>query len=647
MAVKTATSLQQTEGLERRDRPFLLPYNRKLRNLVSISLRNLLLNSPSHSRQRGKTIDDDALPNSLKSPAKIVALREQKLLGHSRSSSDLQRVAEHPSNDSISKENDNLVDNNNEAQASRTPKRPPLPRPRRRNTLEWVNATPQSRQEKWESATAERLADIFFSLHVHGIEEPIYISETVDRTINPTFRHVDFSHVGPSITRLDHLIVRFWAKRGGTEQWIHFLESRLHLPSLHFLGKSLDRLERPLPQNAVIMHLVDGVYTSFDSVSSFVPPPAAPQTQASSPRVLPTSSFDVLLRLAKLDDSIQDALATRDKIATELDRLLNINNEVLSDRDKVAEAEDRLKTIEYARKTVQKQLEKAHRQQNEKRSSIKSRRELMRKDVSSRDATQDEMHGSTPEVPIFRDDHSMKTKAIQNQRRRICEDLQSCFFIEPVPKQSLAFTIRSLHLPNSENLDAETPEVVAAALGHAAHVLLLLSFYLAQPLPYPVNPRSSTSTIYDPISLLKTNSSISQTYKDERVLRTYPLFSKSVPRFRFEYAVFLLNKDIQVLLECVFNVRVVDIRQTLPNLKYLLYVATAGEGELPARKAGGVRGLLRGRIDDGNSSIRSQSQDSTSGSFSGRFWHGNSGNGKPKGAVESLRTAMEGRGRKA
>jgi hypothetical protein len=35
------------------------------------------------------------------------------------------------------------------------------------------------------------------------------------------------------------------------------------------------------------------------------------------------------------------------------------------------------------------------------------------------------------------------------------------------------------------------------------------------------------------------------------------------------------------------------LRQTLPNLKYLFYVATAGKGEVPARKAGGIRGFLR------------------------------------------------------
>ena len=54
-----------------------------------------------------------------------------------------------------------------------------------------------------------------------------------------------------------------------------------------------------------------------------------------------------------------------------------------------------------------------------------------------------------------------------------------------------------------------------------------------------------------------------------------------------------------------------DVRHTLPNLKYLLYVLTARMKEVPGRKAGGVRGLLRGG-DDGETSLplsRSESLD--------------------------------------
>jgi hypothetical protein len=57
--------------------------------------------------------------------------------------------------------------------------------------------------------------------------------------------------------------------------------------------------------------------------------------------------------------------------------------------------------------------------------------------------------------------------------------------------------------------------------------------------------------------------------------------------------VFLLNKDIEALMARA-GLKVLDIRHTLPNLMYLLYVLAAGKGELPARKAGGIRGLVVG-----------------------------------------------------
>ena len=99
----------------------------------------------------------------------------------------------------------------------------------------------------------------------------------------------------------------------------------------------------------------------------------------------------------------------------------------------------------------------------------------------------------------------------------------------------------------------------------------------------PVSLHGSTSTIDDPLA-------ISQSQQNHQ--RTYPLYMKNVVRYRFEYGVFLLNKNIEILSNSL-GLRPLDIRHTLPNLKYLLYVATAGKGELPARKAGGIKGWLR------------------------------------------------------
>jgi hypothetical protein len=105
----------------------------------------------------------------------------------------------------------------------------------------------------------------------------------------------------------------------------------------------------------------------------------------------------------------------------------------------------------------------------------------------------------------------------------------------------------------------------------------------------------------------------------------------------------LLNKDVQILLEGFYGVRVVDLRQTGPNAAYLMYVGMAGEGELPGRKAGGVRGLVsqtRERVGSGSSGSSERRS-----LFSRK---GREGNGKLTagvgggGAVESLRRNMGG-----
>ena len=70
--------------------------------------------------------------------------------------------------------------------------------------------------------------------------EPIYVSETVEKTMNPTFRHVDLSACGPGITRLESVTVRVWVKSAKTAStWKSLLELELDLRSLQFLGKSV------------------------------------------------------------------------------------------------------------------------------------------------------------------------------------------------------------------------------------------------------------------------------------------------------------------------------------------------------------------------------------------------------------------------
>ncbi|KAF2102698.1 UV radiation resistance-associated gene protein [Rhizodiscina lignyota] len=552
--------------------------NRKLRHLQGITIRNVAIpQAPSATRPRGKTIDDDALPYTLKSPAKALALREKKELAHSRSSSDLRAI-----NQSVIVESkDNAVP----TEAGRiSPNRPRLNRLRRRSTMEWTGASPLARQKKLEDVAGARMLDSFFALHIPNMGEPIYISETAEKAMNPNFRFFDLSSWGPGITRRDDLIVKFFAKTEYMSDYQFVVELSVSLSSLQFIGKTLENFRHPLPENSIIFHLTDGIYTSFtnlpttDSVLSDFTSFAAPRSSTS--RVLPTSSYDALMRLATLDTCIQDAFHTRDTLSAQISAILEANRDSLSKVDRVPETREAASRVDSAVTTQHKRLESTRRRREELQSAILSRRDSMGRGRTAQAKAAEDIASASEQLEKSRELVRQTAEDIVGQRRRCCEELQTVYPIDPVPGKSLSFTIRGAHLPNS-NFDDADESAVAAALGHVAQVVHLLSFYLATPLPYPISPRSSTSSINDPIS-------------ETTGPRTYPLFLKGAVRFRFEYGVFLLNKDIEILANG-FGLKLLDLRHTLPNLKYLLYITTAGKGELPARKAGGVRALLRAR----------------------------------------------------
>ncbi|RDL32985.1 Uncharacterized protein BP5553_08424 [Venustampulla echinocandica] len=517
-------------------RPLLLPQNRKLRHLQGIYFRNLALTRP-----RGKTIDDAALN---KTPQKLEALRESQL-HHAHSSGDLRR----PSS--------------------------------RRDSSSWVGGDPGSRQKRLEDVIDSRMADTFFTLHCEGQDDPIYVSEVMEKTMNPTFRFFDLSTLGPAITRLDTVMVRIWVKREGFSPLV---EEEVKLPALQFIG-TLEN--HPFPPNCILFHLADGIYTT-EMTSKPPKPKPAPE--------LPTSSYSALMRLANLDESIQDALATREELANQINVILKE-----TPIDESPQAREEAALAQRYLTSERKLLKQSSRRRAELKASIAARREAIQSGREAQARVLDDITNAQDKLAQSRACLSNTAADTRQQRRRLCEELLSIFPIEPT-SSPLLFTICSLPLPNSQFDDADE-DSVSAALGYVARVVEILQYYLSVPLPYPVTPYGSRSIINDYISTIQDNQ------------RTFPLFNKGTLRFRFEYGVFLLNKDIERLAESQ-GLKVLDIRQTLPNLKYLLYVCSAGTSELPTRKAGGVKGLLKvGRPwDAGSVSSRRGSDDSGAGS---------------------------------
>ncbi|KAH0544361.1 hypothetical protein FGG08_001502 [Glutinoglossum americanum] len=582
----------------KRDRPLLLPSNRKLRHLQGISLRNLSLSHPAR-RHRGSTNDDGILPHSWRSPAKLLAQQELHQLGHSRSSTDLN--ARNIS--AASKDTD---------QTTESPDSPTLVRLRRRSTHNWSGASPTTRQKKLEDVTSGRMADIWFSIHCSGLEgglgKPVYVSEIAEKVMNPNFQFFDLNSCGPNVARLDETMVKFWVKNEVVENYYLLLELQLNLQTLQFIGKSLENFQYPFPPNCVIFYLSDGIYTNLTDIA----PQQSPASlffkipKSKEDNLQPTSSYDALMRLSTLDDCIQDALITREKLASQINTILKENQASLNVVSEVSRRRESMAAANRYLSAERRRLKSATNRLAELKASLEARREAMRKGRETQAKAHnylDEATGKLKECGVLVE---CTTEELRGQRRRICEDLIDIFPIEPIPNHPLSFTIRGLPLPNSDFESSDVDEdTIAAALGHVAHLVYLLSFYLSTPLLYPVQPQSSTSFIRDPISLMPGP-------------RTFPLYAKGSIYYRFDYAIFLLNKDIEQLM-CCHALKALDIRHTLPNLKYLLYVLAAGQGELPARKSGGVKGLSLGKATAmAASSSRRGSEDSVLGGTDAR-----------------------------
>ncbi|RAK75702.1 putative UV radiation resistance protein (UVRAG) [Aspergillus fijiensis CBS 313.89] len=558
----------------RRERPWHFPLNRKLRHLQSISVRNLVV-TPPPTKPRGKPIDDEDVPNSLQSPSKVPIADVNHSLHPSRSFTDLKSSAT----------TNHRSGSHKQAAATPPPPQPaaagpPLRQWHRRNTMPWNAPNPRARQTKLEEITSSRMADTWFSLHCDGVEKPVYVSEPVEHATNPSFQSFDLNMCGPSVSRRDHLTVKLWAKTRAMGDFVLLVELRLCLQSLQFLGKSLDSFHQPLPANSILFHFADGVYTNLTDLPPVLAAAPVHYFKTADGVAMSTSSYEALMKLANLDDCIQDALTTRDRIEAQINSILDREQRGVAAAGNLSQARNKLAVTKHAIATERRHLHSAARRRDELVNSIKTRREAMEHGHDVQARARSHLPDAQSKLGSSARLLDKNTEDSKGQIRRISEDLLTVYPIEPIPNKPLAFTIAGLALPNSDFTDVDRDEV-AAALGYTAHLVYLLSFYLSTPIPYAINPYLSRSFIQDPVS-----ASLPQ--------RTFPLHPASV-QYRFEYGVFLLNKDIEFLLN-VQGLRVLDIRHTLPNLKYLLYVLTAGTSEIPARKAGGIRGLLPGRL---------------------------------------------------
>ncbi|CAN6443255.1 unnamed protein product [Victoria cruziana] len=120
--------------------------------------------------------------------------------------------------------------------------------------------------------------------------------------------------------------------------------------------------------------------------------------------------------------------------------------------------------------------------------------------------------------------------------------------------------------------DKQEIQRTSAALGYVAHFTSLVASYLDVPLRYPLRSGGSRSYVLDPspsVEPVSPDPAYASTAYSSLKPTGFPLFLEGQDMTRFAYAIFLLNKDIEQLLNSL-GIQSTGPRRVLANLKELL-----------------------------------------------------------------------------
>ncbi|KAJ3758587.1 UV radiation resistance protein and autophagy-related subunit 14-domain-containing protein [Lentinula raphanica] len=288
-----------------------------------------------------------------------------------------------------------------------------------------------------------------------------------------------------------------------------------------------------------------------------------------------TAGWKDLFKLVTVWATIKDNESSLEDIVRGLDRLI-ADDHLLPLKREISERESRIAELRADCARVSTKTQELRDEILIRREQLRERQHMLAYVEQQED---DEQQGREEIEDDISDERtrlsSLQTSLLLPTRTSLISTLASLFPIDLRSPPDLLFTILDvpLPIPSSPNDPAPplslpnhpevTEESVATALGYVALVVHLLAAYLGHVLVYPVTFIGSRSMIRDGISAMVGP-------------RMFPLFSKGVDTYRFEYAVFLLNKDIELLM-VEHNLRAIDIRHTLPNLKNILLTLTDGE----------------------------------------------------------------------
>ncbi|CAG5118810.1 unnamed protein product [Candidula unifasciata] len=408
---------------------------------------------------------------------------------------------------------------------------------------------------------------VYFTLHRKVKHKAFYTSEKITGSLNPTWQSFGLQRSDANVDlAAKSVLVRIWCGHGNVFKVK--IEAEINFSGLLFFSNKLQVPGIKHQTDTLLFGLFNKIFIHYDKASGNPQlEQLIPDTEVAKRNSLgavyvdqfavrPSYSTSNLKRIHMVQRAITQTLASVKRVHSSIeDRLLssNENAEKLSQREvllvKVRQLRQELLWQTQQKQVEQEKLEKYQATQNARLNLVKVKgTELQQLAVDTEEKRT--LHIQSREMLV------KENAQVLFRRKQIIREMVQDIY--PITEDEKGFYICNVRLPNAEDYQGQDEMRVSIALGFTCHLTQMISHFMDLPLRYPMVYRGSRSTIIDHIHSKLTD-------KD----REFPLYGKGKEKFQYNYAVFLLNKNIsQMRFYCGLGTN--DLRQTLPNLKSLL-----------------------------------------------------------------------------
>eukprot|EP01103_Thecamoeba_quadrilineata_P015381 TRINITY_DN4843_c0_g1_i1.p1 TRINITY_DN4843_c0_g1~~TRINITY_DN4843_c0_g1_i1.p1 ORF type:complete len:781 (+),score=128.64 TRINITY_DN4843_c0_g1_i1:89-2431(+) len=416
--------------------------------------------------------------------------------------------------------------------------------------------------------TTSFLPDIYFSLHEGAGEvagPPIYTSETIKESANPTWKELDMENITikhPSVKYRVEFTIKFWSI--DPQNTVKCLaESSFNLARLGYHAETL-MSTLSYPPNCTLLQLEDGYYCREDVAAQLklqrgkTHLKISDSTHETDHRCLDSIDVEDIKEMIQLSRQIEENKNSIADTSNQIEHIIAQRSRRSSLHSKRDLARHRIINLHNHHQSKIDKLSMLKEELQIKRTQSSERLARLQKMQQSMFVLKRELQAVQMEKNTLKNQCDLLSNSAAAHRTYLVANLISIF---PIAKDNNDenFQILEIKLPDSQDFQGFDEEVIATGFGHVCHVLVILSRWFNLPLRYEMIPKCSRSIVIEVI---------------DQTASRYPLYSRGVDINRFIYAIFLLNKNLEQLLNYKRLNSNYSLYQTLKNLNELYRIHT-------------------------------------------------------------------------